>query len=1115
MSLRKTLRFITWILALALPTFASAENLPLKGERTITFSTNTVSWLSVDVHPDGERLLMEVLGDLYVASVNGGKAMRITSGMAFDSQPVWSPDGKGIAFVSDRSGAENLWLADERGENPRQLTDEKGEAELASPAFSPDGSHLIVSRSTWGLRTYELWAYPLNGGKGVQITTAKATPSTALNDRHNALGAVYASDSRFVYYARRTGGFAYNVTLPLWQIARRDLREAREDILTEAIGSAMRPALSPDGQWLVYATRHRHATGLRIRSLSSGEDRWLIWPVEHDEQESRFTRDLMPGYDFAPDGQSLYASRDGKVHRIDISSGEATPIPIDFDIEQHLGNRLHFPWRLGIGPVKARVLMQPDLSPDSESLAFSAFGRIYVHDLVSDAHRKLTPENQTASQPAWSPDGRFITYVTWGEDGGHLWKVRASGGRPQQLSERPAFYSEPVFSPDGREIIALRGSGTERRLRENDAGQVDGVDLIRIPSAGGVARVITPAAALSSPHFGPEPDRLYVFITPGPFARTGVGTLQSMRLDGTDRRNHIQVKGPGAYIAEEEIAPDHLKISPDGKFVLVRHANQLYVIQRLGNAYGDITHSLTIPSLPQMRLTDVGADHAGWSTDGKEIFWTTGARWHRRPVESLVWEEKKSTATKTQNGSASTESNSVPTSENVPDKASHAPTEADAHVRHVDINIYRPRYVPEGIFALTNATVLTMEADREPIPDGVIIVNGDRIEHVGPRNQVVIPDDAQVVDLEGRHVMPGFIDTHAHFRILRGVFDTWSPSLLANLAYGVTTGIDVQPSTVDILVYQDMVDAGIVLGLRTLSTGPGVFSNNAFKSASHAEHVLRRYQDHYGVHNLKAYISGNRQQRQWLAQAAHTLKLMPTTEGGLDMKLDMTHVIDGFSGNEHNFPLLDLREDVVRLVAESKIAYTPTLLVSYGGNFGEGWFYTRESPLDDTKLNRFTPWHEMAARTLRRPWAHDREHVFTPLAAQAKKIVDAGGHVGVGAHGQLQGLGFHWEMRALASGGMSNVQVLTSATRMAAEMIGITEDVGTLTAGKLADLVVLDANPLVDLRNTTKINRVIKGGVIYDGETLDQEWPVEKKLPAMWWWSTEPSTSSVESSINH
>ena len=329
-------------------------------------------------------------------------------------------------------------------------------------------------------------------------------------------------------------------------------------------------------------------------------------------------------------------------------------------------------------------------------------------------------------------------------------------------------------------------------------------------------------------------------------------------------------------------------------------------------------------------------------------------------------------------------------------------------------------------------------------------------------------------------------------------------SFLANLAYGVTTGMDVQPSTVDVIRAQDMIDAGLAVGPRAFSTGPGVFSNNAFKSAKHAKGVLMRYKDHYGVRNVKAYISGSRKQRQWLLEAARELRLMPTTEGALDMKLDLTHMIDGFSGNEHNFPLPDLYEDVVQLAARTNIAYTPTLLVTYGGPWGENQYFAEESPYEDEKLRRFMPYTFLASRTLRRQWFHPSEYVTADVAAQAKKIVDAGGQVGVGAHGQLQGLGYHWELWALASGGFEPVEALASATIMGAAMLGFEQDLGSLEKGKLADLVVLAEDPREDIRNTVAIRYVMKGGQLFDGETLDEIWPTPRALPKQWWHDFDP-----------
>jgi hypothetical protein len=362
------------------------------------------------------------------------------------------------------------------------------------------------------------------------------------------------------------------------------------------------------------------------------------------------------------------------------------------------------------------------------------------------------------------------------------------------------------------------------------------------------------------------------------------------------------------------------------------------------------------------------------------------------------------------------------------------------------------------------------------------------------------------VDVSGTTIVPGFVDTHAHwFEIRKGVLDAQNWSFLGNLAYGVTAGLDVQTMTNDMFAYQDLVDVGDILGPRAYSTGPGIFSDNNFKSAAEAKGVIRRYKEHYRTHNLKSYAVGNRKQRQFVAMAAKELEMMPTTEGALDLKLDLTHALDGFTGNEHSLPIAPLYRDVVEVFAQSGIGYTPTLLVNYGGPFAENFFYETTEVHDDPKLRHFTPHPLIDSKTRRRQWFREDEYAYPKTAAEAAKIIRAGGRVGIGSHGQLQGLGYHWEMWALSSGGLSPMEVLRAATLHGAEIIGIAEDVGSLEPGKRADLVVLEKNPLEDIKNTNTIRYVMKNGELFEGDTLKQVWPVEKELEPLWWWDDEPN----------
>jgi hypothetical protein len=290
-----------------------------------------------------------------------------------------------------------------------------------------------------------------------------------------------------------------------------------------------------------------------------------------------------------------------------------------------------------------------------------------------------------------------------------------------------------------------------------------------------------------------------------------------------------------------------------------------------------------------------------------------------------------------------------------------------------------------------------------------------------------------------------------------------------------------------------------------------------WRDLDHAKDVLKRYSEYYDTKTIKMYMSGNRQQRQWIIMAAKEQGLMPTTEGGLDFMYNMTMLLDGYAGQEHSFPIFPLYEDTTDLVAFTQLTYTPTLLVSYGGPWAENYFFTRENPHDNAKMRHFMPHSEMDRRTRRQGqgqgpgpggWFREEEYVFPEHAVAVKDIVEAGGRVGVGSHGQLDGIGYHWELWAMAAGGISNHDALKTATILGAQGIGLGDDLGSIEKGKLADLIVLDSNPLEDLRNTVDIHMVMKNGRLYEGDTLDQVYPDKVPFGKKFWTEDEPETAA-------
>jgi Tol biopolymer transport system component len=708
---------------------APCDSLCITPTRTISFEATQGTQMNVDVSPDGQTILFDLLGDLYTIGRTGGQATRLTSGPALDLQPVFSPDGTRILFVSDRSGNENLWVASADGSAPRPITTERGDFHFDDPEWSTDGEYILVRRNEAGSP---------NAGRAPWLIHVDGGPGAELHEEARGLGFRWGPDERYVYFRGVAGAAATslrgNGTPQPAQIMRLDRRTGDVAPITRVPSGAARPAISPDGRMMVYVADIDAMSGLRLRDLETDEDDWLAFPIdrEHLNQRTRFT--------FTPDGSAVVFTKDGTFHEVDVASGEVSEIAFTARVEQQLGPRVFHEMSYEDESFVVKNVRYGEMSPDGGTLVFGSLNQLWVMDVPDGEPRPLVADGDGQYQPTFSPDGRSIAFVSWhATDGGHVWRVSASGGRPQQLTEIPAYYANPAWSPDGSRIVYVREDPAATRNRNsNNRGFIEW-----IPSTGG-----QPQPVVSAPS-----DNVLTFTADGSritFAEQG--TLVSVRLDGTERREVATVADAA------EMVP-----SPDGRWLAFTLREEVYVAA-LPPSLETVTLAEKTGPGPLQRVTRDGGQDLKWRPDGDGLTWVFANVFSHLDLDDVF--------------------------------GADAPEEGlDEQAEAVDIRLVASMPKPEGTVALTGARVVTMRGD-EVVEDATVVVTDDRIRAIGPAASVQIPAGARVIDVTGKTIIPGLIDAHAHIRGMpRDVLVDIAPEPLVNLAFGVTMARDVNAST--------------------------------------------------------------------------------------------------------------------------------------------------------------------------------------------------------------------------------------------------------------------------------------------------------------------------------
>lgn len=1012
----------------------------------VTIETDEVTWSSLDLSPDGKQMVFDALGDIFLVPTGGGDAKALTQDFAWNLQPRFSPDGKSIAFVSDRGGISNIWVMDLNGENLRQISEEKKNL-VHSPAWSPDGRYIAASKGIMSRRSIpagEIWLYHIDGGDGVQL---KARPR-GNTEQKNISDPAFSPDGKYLYFTRdRSAGgtFSYNrdPLKSIFDVSRYSMADGEEEVAASRVGGAVAPMPSPDGSKLAFISRIKNRTALFVKDLKSGAETAVYQSLERDMQEGFGTEGYFAYYDWMPDSESIVFWTGGKFHRIQLSDQSTTQIPVQLKTTLKVADALRFPVEVAPDEYDVKMTRWASQSPNGNHVVFQALGKLYTRNRSSGKVSRVTRQKgHDEFYPAFSADGKKIAYSTWSDKGfGSLRIASTSGGVGRVVSSEPGHYKEVAFSPDGKKLVYRKSTGGY--LLSPLWSQEPGLYVMELKS--GRAQKISQSGF--DPHFSPDGSRVY--FTDGVAGSDYPETqLVSVDLNGEDLREH-------AYGADQV---SEYRVSPDGQWLAFIHQNKPFVLP-----YTETGKKLTIgPSLSSVTLTQLSesaAEHIRWS--GSEMLsWHYGADWQEIDVLEAT---------------AELEERALPSS--------------------VSLAFSQKSDKPSGIKALVGARVVTMRnanSEQEVIENAVIVINSNRIAAVGAAEDVSIPAGATILDVSGKTILPGLVDAHAHGGFgSEEVIPRQNWMQYSNLAFGVTTIHDPSNDSSEVFAASEMQRAGLMVAPRVYSTGTILYGAEDYgykaiiNSVEDAQFHMKRMQQQ-GAISVKSYNQQARSQRQQVLAAAKELNMMVVPEGGGKYQQNISMLVDGHTGLEHSLSIPSGYDDLTQLWAASGFGYTPTFVVSYGGMMGEEYFYDRTEVWKNPRLLRYTPAHFLDGRSIRRPTAPDNQYNHVNVARYAKTLRDAGVTVHIGAHGQREGLGAHWELWIMGQGGFTPWEALRSGTIDGATHLGMDKDIGSIEVGKLADLVVIEADVLSDIRNSEFVSHTVLNGRIFEAATMNE-----------------------------
>ena len=1020
---------------------------------SLDIESDEVTWSSLDVTPSGKQFVFDALGDIFISDIGGGKATPLTQDFAWNIHPSVSPDGKKIAFISDRGGLSNVWLMDIDGKNLKQITKEKKNL-IHAPKWSPDGEYLVVTKGIMSSRSIpagEIWLYHHSGGTGINI---KKRPNDK-REQNNIADPVFSHDGKYIYFTQSTSAgssFSYNrdPLKSIFAITRYDLDKGEEERFVSGTGGAVVPTPSPDGKYLAFIRRVKEKTALFVKDLKTGVEKPLFLELERDMQEGFGTEGYFAYFDWTPDAKHIVFWTDGKFHKIDVASQQVSAIPVRLNSKVKYADAVRFEVDVAPDEFDVKMVRWAQKSPDGKSILFQALGKLYVKDIKSGKTKRLTKQNDHDEYyPRYSNDGKKIVYTTWNDQKlGAIRVVSSRGGKGKIVSENPGHYIEPSFSADG-EWVAYR-KVTGGYLLDPTWSVEPGIYVTELDE-GTHKRVSNSGSA---PHFSANNNRVYFTerVSGTPYPET---QLVSVNMSGEDKREHVY----GADKISE------YRLSHDGKWIAFVHQYNAYLAP-----FKETGKRLSIgpdaKNIPVTKISSRAGEYLTWHADNKTVSWYHGPYYFEREVKDAF--------------------NFVAGSpEELPEPVSEG----------INLSFKQKSDKPGGYKALVGGTVVTMrDADKqkEVFENGVVLIKDNKIAAVGSETDVEIPEGTLMINAKGKTIIPGLIDTHAHGS--QGSYEiipqqNWGQ--YSNVAFGVTTIHDPSNDTTEIFSASELQRAGKIVAPRIYSTGTILYGAEALgykaviNSYEDALYHLQRLKD-VGAISVKSYNQPRRDQRQQVLAAARELGMMVVPEGGGKYQQNISMLADGHTGLEHSIPIARGYKDLTTLWSATDFGYTPTFVVSYGGLMGEEYWYDRTEVWKNERLMRYTPHFLVHRRSIRRPTAPDEQYNHIEVAKYAKILRDKGVGVHIGAHGQREGLGAHWELWTMEQGGFTPWEALRGGTIDGAKHLGMDKQIGSIEVGKLADLVVIDGDVLSDLSRSEYVDYTVLNGRVYEASTMNE-----------------------------